>query len=77
MGGVDLTRAGVREHVRLAKWEDGRTPADGEPDEVVQERVWYSLTSVLAGAPEAITDPAWVAELDAKAREQGGDDAQA
>jgi len=50
----------------LRKWENGRTPEDGEPDEVVTSEEWIGPDG------EAVTDPAVIAELEARlaAREQ-------
>lgn len=44
---------------KLAKWENGRTPDDGAPDDVLESSTWYE-----AGGTE-ITDPQRIAVLEA------------
>lgn len=48
--------------LHLAKWENGRTPADGAPDEVIVSSVWYE-----ADGTEAV-DPQRIAQLESKAQ---------
>lgn len=62
----DTARLGAMRHtIHLAKWEHGRTPADGEPDEVLEHTVWTEAD----GMP--ITDPARIAALEASLGEDG------
>lgn len=44
----------------LRKWENGRTPEDGEPDEVVTSEEWVGPDG------EPVTDPELIAELEAR-----------
>lgn len=56
----------VRIKATLCKWEGERTPADGEPDEVVERVYWQRANG------HVITDPATIARLEAayEARER-------
>jgi hypothetical protein len=55
----EQARAAVKVQAKVKKYENGRTPEDGEPDEIVTQEYWLGLD----GLP--ITDPARIAQLDA------------
>ncbi len=61
---TDTGIKGIKVHLHLGKWEDGRTPDDGPPDAVVESIYWTTLDGV------EITDPAQVAELEQRATAQ-------
>lgn len=44
----------------LRKWENDRTPEDGEPDEVVTSEEWIGPDGAV------VTDPDLIAELEAR-----------
>lgn len=43
----------------LKKWENGRTPTDGEPDEIMYNPTWYDIGGI------EITDAERIAALEA------------
>lgn len=47
----------LREVVQIAQYDDGRTPADGAPDRVVETERWYEADG------REITDPARIAVI--------------
>jgi hypothetical protein len=51
--------------LHLAKYENGRTPADGEPDSVIERAYWVDVDGTI------ITNDARIAELEEVARAQG------
>lgn len=53
------TVAGVKVQQRVRKWENGRTPVDGEPDEVLVLEHWQDMQG------NRITDPDTIARLEA------------
>jgi hypothetical protein len=60
----DATRIGAQRHeMTLAKYHDGRTPEDGDPDEVDTITVWTEPDGT------QITDEARIAALDASLQE--------
>jgi hypothetical protein len=55
---MDFFNKPVRIAGRLDKYNNGRTPADGEPDEVEFFYKWFEMDGT------EITDPLRIAELD-------------
>jgi hypothetical protein len=56
---TDTITAPYRIEMKLAKWENHRTPDDGDPDEIITSSAWYE------GGVE-ITDPVRIAQLEAE-----------
>ncbi len=52
-----------KQTVHLAKWEHGRGPDDGPPDEVIESETWHESDG------SEVTDPARIAVLEAKQQE--------
>lgn len=48
---------------QVAKWENGRTPDDGDPDKIDTESFWMENG-------EVVSDPSRIAELEAKIQEE-------
>lgn len=64
---IDVTRIGYRVCANVAKWNDGRTPDDGDPDEIIEACQWYDQ------AMQPIEDSEWIADLEAAYRREHGD----
>jgi hypothetical protein len=58
----ETPRIGVKVTAQVRKWENGRTPADGDPDEVVVTEHWEEADGTV------ITDPARIERLEASMR---------
>jgi hypothetical protein len=58
-----------REDVMIEKYHNHRTPADGEPDEVVIQSQWYEADGTM------VTDPVRIAALEAGIPRAEGSDA--
>ncbi len=59
---IDTLGAPYKVAILLEKYERHRTPADGEPDDVVASAQWHEAD----GTP--VTDPARIAELEERIR---------
>lgn len=61
---TDTGQVAVLMQSQIRKWEAGRTPADGDPDEIVLLNQWQELDGTV------ITDPERIAELEARLARQ-------
>lgn len=62
---VDRVAGPYKERAEIAKYDNGRTPADGPPDSVVAMEAWFYADGT------EILDNAYIAELEAKIAEEG------
>lgn len=56
-----------KEATQVAKWENGRTPEDGEPDDIVTVTRWIENS-------EVVTDPDRIDQLEALLVQQQQED---
>lgn len=64
---ADAPRLGpMKVQTQLRKWENQRTPGDGEPDEVITQELWLDQDGAV------IEDPERIAALEARLETERG-----
>ena len=60
MAGDNAALGAIKVRAMVRKWEGGRTPADGEPDDVIIREHWEEADGTV------VTDPARIEQLEAR-----------